>query len=151
MWNKDKSVILSVIIIKIMYAVVGVCCIAAPWIVGYYDSRVILDAGLPSVYIPLLVTLYSVVPPAVTALVCLDLLLGNIRRNQPFIDKNVRCLRIISYCCFLVAVLFIYFSFLRPFAFSIVAAAAFFGIILRVVKNCFQQAIALREENDYTI
>ncbi len=139
------------IIIKIMYAVVGVCCIAAPWIVGYYDSRVILDAGLPSVYIPLLVTLYSVVPPAVTALVCLDLLLGNIRRNQPFIDKNVRYLRIISYCCFLVAVLFIYFSFLRPFAFSIVAAAAFFGIILRVVKNCFQQAIALREENDYTI
>ena len=30
-------------------------------------------------------------------------------------------------------------------------AAAFFGIILRVVKNVFEQAVALQEENDYTI
>ena len=52
---------------------------------------------------------------------------------------------------FWVAAVFIYFSILRPFAFTIVFAAAFFGVILRVVKNCFRQAIAIREENDYTI
>ena len=31
------------------------------------------------------------------------------------------------------------------------AAADFMGLILRVIKNVFQQAMALKEENDYTI
>ncbi len=150
MWNKDKSIILSQILIKICYALVLACCIAAPWIVRYYDDQ-ITAAGASSVYTPLLITLYCCVPPAVTALICLDILLRNIRRGSAFIEQNVNMLRIISYCCFCVAVIFIYFSILRVFGFAIVFAAAFFGIILRVVKNCFQQAIAIREENDFTI
>ena len=84
-------------------------------------------------------------------MVSLDMLLANIRKGQPFISRNVTLLRIISYCCFAVSVLFIYFSFLKPFGFAIVFAAAFFGVILRVVKNCFEQAVALREENDLTV
>lgn len=151
MWNKDKSIILSQIIIKIVYAIIVICCVTAPLIVKYYDNTVIIPTGGESVFTPLLITLYSIVPPALIALICLDLLLNNIRKNQPFIKQNVKYLRIISYCCFAGAALFIYFSILRPFAFVIVAAAAFFGIILRVVKNCFEQAVALREENDYTI
>ena len=151
MWNKDKSIILSQILIKILYAAIAVCCIVAPMLVKSYDERVILEAGLPSVYVPLLVTLYCCVPPALIALLNLDFLLLNIQRNRPFIQKNVTYLRTISFCCFCGAVIFIYFAVLRPFAWAIVAAAAFFGIILRVVKNCFEQAIALREENDYTI
>lgn len=151
MWNKDKSVILSQILIKIMYVGIAVCCIIAPALVKQYDERVILEAGLESVFVALLVTLYCCVPPAVTALVHLDLLLLNIRRGRPFISKNVRYLRIISFCCFCGAAIFIYFAVLRPFAWAIVAAAVFFGIILRVVKNCFQQAVELREENDFTI
>lgn len=151
MWNKDKSVILSQILIKIMYVGIAVCCIIAPPLVEAYDKRVILEAGLESVYIPLLLTLYCCVPPAVIALINLDMLLLNIRRNRPFIRKNVRYLRVISFCCFCGAVIFVYFAFLRPFAWVIVAAAVFFGIILRVVKNCFQQAVEIREENDFTI
>lgn len=151
MWNKDKSIILSQILIKIMYAGIVVCCIIAPALVRMYDERVILEAGLPSVYVPLLVTLYCCVPPALIALLNLDLLLLNIQRNRPFIQKNVTYLRTISFCCFCGAVIFIYFAILRPFAWVIVAAAVFFGIILRVVKNCFEQAIAIREENDFTI
>lgn len=151
MWNKDKSVFLSACIVRAMYGVVGLCCVMAPFLVRYYDDNIILANGLPSVFVPLLVTLYCVVPPAVAALVCLDRLLRNIRRGEPFIPQNVKYLRALSYCCFAVGVIFIYFSFLRPFAFVIVVAAGFFGVILRVVKNCFEQAVALREENDFTI
>ena len=150
MWNKDKSILLSQILIKICYAGVAVCAVAAPWLVGMYDEQEsVFGAG--SVYTPLLITLYACVPPAVAALVCLDILLRNIRKNTAFIEQNVKLLRILSYCCFCVAVIFIYFAVLRPFAFVIVFVAGFFGIILRVVKNCFQQAIAIREENDFTI
>ena len=151
MWNKDKSIILSAVIIKVIYAAIAVCCIAAPFLVRCYDEIVVLPRGESSVFLPLLVTLYCIVLPAVTAMVSLDMLLANIRKGQPFISRNVTLLRIISYCCFAVSVLFIYFSFLKPFGFAIVFAAAFFGVILRVVKNCFEQAVALREENDLTV
>ncbi len=151
MWNKDKSIILSVIIIRATYFLIAACCVAAPFLADYYDKAVITAQGEVSVYVPLLVTLYSIVPPAVAALISLDMLLRNIRKGQPFISRNVTLLRIISYCCFAVSVLFVYFSCLRPFGFAVVFAAAFFGVILRVVKNCFEQAVALREENDFTI
>ena len=151
MWNKDKSIILSAVIIKVIYAAIAICCVAAPFLVRYYDESVVIPRGESSVFLPLLVTLYCIVPPAVTAMVSLDMLLANIRKGQPFISRNVTLLRIISYCCFAVSVLFIYFSFLKPFGFAIVFAAAFFGVILRVVKNCFEQAVALREENDLTV
>lgn len=151
MWNKNKSVILSQVIIKVMYLLIVLCCIAAPALVKHYDEKVILEAGLESVFVPLLVTLYCCVPPAITALISLDLLLFNIQRGEIFIKKNVGYLRIISWCCFLGSAIFLYFSTLRPFALAIVVVAAFLGIILRVVKNCFEEAITLREENDFTI
>lgn len=147
MWNKDKSIILSQILIKICYVGIVACAIAAPKLVELYEKNV----GVEGLYTPLLVTLMCCVPPAIIALVCLDVLLWNIQKNRAFIEQNVKLLRSISYCCFCVAVIFIYFSILRPFAFVIVFAAGFFGIILRVVKNCFQQAVSLREENDFTI
>ena len=151
MWDKDKSVILSVVIIKALYPLIAACCVAAPFLAGYYDETVVLARGEESLYVPLLVTLYSIVPPAVAAVVSLDRLLGNIRRGQPFIARNVSLLRVISWCCFAVAALFVWFSCMKPFGFAVVFAAAFFGVIIRVVKNCFQQAVALREENDLTV
>ena len=151
MWNKDKSMLLSCCAIRALYALIAVCCAFAPVMVRYYDDTMQLSHGLPSVFVPLLITLYAVVPPAVAALVCLDRLLHNIKRGEPFTPKNVKLLRAISYCCFAAAAMFVYFAFLKPFAFVIVFASAFFGIILRVVKNCFEQAAAIREENDYTI
>lgn len=147
MWNKDKSIILSQILIKICYVGIVVCAVLAPNLVGLYEKNV----GVEGLYTPLLVTLLCCVPPGIIALVCLDVLLWNIQKNRAFIMQNVKMLRAISYCCFCVAAIFVYFSILRPFAFVIVFASGFFGIILRVVKNCFQQAIAIREENDFTI
>lgn len=147
MWNKDKSIILSQILIKICYVGIVACAVSAPNLVGLYEKNV----GVEGLYTPLLATLLCCVPPGIIALVCLDVLLWNIQKNRAFIVQNVKMLRAISYCCFCVAAIFVYFSILRPFAFVIVFAAGFFGIILRVVKNCFQQAIAIREENDFTI
>lgn len=151
MWSKNKSMILSSCIIKAVYVIIAACCFAAPYLTRSYDNTVQLATGRPSVFVPLLVTLYAVVPPALAALICLDRLLANIRRGEAFTQKNVKLLRIISYCCFAIAVVFLYFAFLKPFAFAIVFAAAFFGLILRVVKNCFEQAVVLREENEFTI
>lgn len=150
MKNKDRSLIFSKILVKICYAAVLACCIFAPFLVRYYNEKTV-HLHSDNVTAPLLITLYCCVPFAVCVLVCLDILLKNIGNGQPFITKNVTLLRIISYCCFGVSLTFIYFAVLRPFAFAIVFAAAFFGLILRVVKNCFKKAVEIREENDATI
>ena len=115
-----------------------------------YDSLVVAS-GQESVYLPLLVTLYCAVPFGVVALVCLDKLLCNIRKEQSFIMQNVTLLRIISYCCFGEVFVFVYITILKPFAAVVMIACAFMGLILRVVKNVFEQAVRIREENDFTI
>ncbi|MGN1119043.1 MAG: hypothetical protein ACI4Q4_01720, partial [Oscillospiraceae bacterium] len=93
MWNKDRSIVLTKCIIKAVYAAVAACCVFAPFMVRYYDEQVQLANGQTSVFVPLLVTLYCIVPPAVTAMVSLDMLLANIRKGQPFISRNVTLLR----------------------------------------------------------
>ena len=148
--GKDKSVILTLGLVKVVYGLVVLCCVIAPFLVKRYDSLVVAS-GQESVYLPVLITLYCAVPFGVTALVCLDILLRNIRKEQPFIEQNVMMLRAISYCCFAEAVVFVYLALLKPFAVVIIIAAGFMGLILRVVKNVFEEAVRIREENDYTI
>ncbi len=151
MWNKNSSTLLSLILVRACYVLLAACCVFAPFMARYYDQIVNVANGLPSVYVPLLVTLYCAVPAAAVALVCLDKLIGNVRREEPFIQSSVKCLRILSWCCFAESLVFIYFCFLKQFAVLVVLGFAFVGLILRVVKNVFEQAIAIREENDYTI
>lgn len=151
MWNKDRSALLSLVIVRACYVLLAGCCVAAPWIVRYYDEIVNVANGLPSVQVPLLITLYCAVPAAAVALICLDKLLGNVRRGEPFVQSSAKYLRIISWCCFAEAIVFIYFACIKYFAFLVVVGFAFVGLILRVVKNVFEQAIIIREENDYTI
>lgn len=148
--RKNESAILTSILIKIVYALAAICCIMAPYMVEHYD-RMVMAKGEPSVFLPLLITLYCAVPAAIVALVCLDKLLKNIILNQPFVKANVKLLRIISYCAFAEALVFVYFTTLKPFALIIVVACGFMGLILRVIKNVFEHAVEIREENDFTI
>lgn len=150
MRGKDKSVVLTSVLVKAVYVLVAACCVAAPFLVKRYDSLMVAS-GQESVFLPLLITLYCAVPFAVVALVCLDMLLRNIRKEQPFITQNVTLLRIISYCCFGEILVFAYFAVLKPFAAVVMIACGFMGLILRVVKNVFEQAVSIREENDFTI
>lgn len=148
--GKDKSVLLTSVLVKVVYGLVALCCVIAPFLVKRYDTLVVAS-GQESVYFPVLITLYCAVPFAVAALVCLDVLLRNIRKEQPFIAQNVTMLRIISYCCFAEVAVFVYLALLKPFAVVIIIASGFMGLILRVVKNVFEQAVRIREENDFTI
>ena len=56
-----------------------------------------------------------------------------------------------SWCC--IAAGFVYFAagWFDWYLFVFAAAAAFVGLMLRVVKNVFAQAVAIKAENDYTI
>ena len=110
--------------------------------VFYYHSD-----GIPQI----LITFYVCAAFGFVILFVLNKLIKNIGSEKVFIDENVKLLKILSYCCFAIAVVTLIFARFRILVFVITFAAAFIGLILRVIKNCFTEAIRLREENDFTI
>ncbi|MDD4583649.1 MAG: DUF2975 domain-containing protein [Eubacteriales bacterium] len=108
-------------------------------------------AKSPEIVFSLLVTIYVCCIPALIALFCLDRLLANIKKGEVFIQKNVKYLRLISWCCFAVSIILALSGFYYILFLMIAVAAAFFGLILRVVKNVIEQAMIIKNENELTI
>lgn len=82
-------------------------------------------------------------------------LLRQIRAGRVFATKNVTLLRRISWCCFGAAgacVLASVFAVkLFPVTLVLGAAAGLMGLIVRIVKNVFQQALSMQSELELTI
>lgn len=146
-WNNSKSVIVSSIVSKVTLVVLVAAAVGMPWIIGWYVAR--SDSG--DIVVPLYIFAYALVAVGVFADIKLMSLLANIKKSDVFIGQNVTNLRVLSYCCFAVALICFAFGFLRPVVFVLSFAAAFMGLILRVVKNVIARAVELREENDGTI
>lgn len=148
MWNAGKSVLLSSVCTKIVIAAVLGAAATAPYLVKSYVAYSMKD---PAVVMPLVVLIYSCTVPGLTALFSLDRLLVNIKVGAVFIERNVKHLRVISWCCFAVSAILFVFAFYYLLFLLIAVAAVFFGLILRVVKNVIEQAVAIKNENDFTI
>lgn len=78
-------------------------------------------------------------------------LLQNIQKGIIFSKDNLEYLRRISWAC-LFAGIFLLLAGLYQWIFIILSAmVGFFGLLMRVIKNMLNDAIRLKEENDYTI
>lgn len=148
MWNPCKSVILSSICTKLVIVLVIGFAFTAPNMVSSYVEY---TAKNPEIMSSLLVTIYTCCVPGLIALYCLDRLLANIKKEEVFIEKNVKYLRLISWCSFAVSIILVLSGFYYILFLMIAVAAAFFGLILRVVKNVIEQAMIIKNENDFTI
>lgn len=149
MWNDRKSIILSQVCVKIFMVLYLAALLSAPFFVRGYVALRQMDSAF---MIPaLLTTLYLCAPPAGKLLWDLHRLLSNISHDNIFIDDNVALLRSISWCC-ITAGLICFFSSIYYIIFLFLAiAAAFMGLIIRVMKNIIRQAVLLKAENDFTI
>jgi hypothetical protein len=115
---------------------------------GFFENRSLIQPELVALVLPVY---YAFCVPALVALFSLDRMLAAIRRGEVFTQSNVRILRILSWSCFAAATALLAGS-LVSIVFAVIALiAAFFGMILRVVKNLFAAAVELKTENDYTI
>ena len=147
-WNKDKSIVLSQ-----AGVIVFALCLAALDGGAYWFSAwfVRVRAMSGQIAILLMGTIYS---GSVFAWLCLWhlwQLLAGVKRGEVFTAPNVRHMRVISWCCAAAAVItFASAAYYLPFLFLAVAAL-FMALIVRIVKNAFQQAIAMKDELDLTI
>ena len=147
-WTSTRSMQLSLVAVRSFLVLLALAAASAPFWVKWY---VLLREFGPQLHTALLVALYCCCPPGFYLLLCLDRLLQNLLAGQVFIHHNVQLLRRISWCCYLAAAITLAASFwYLPFL-VIAAAAGFMGLVLRVVKNVFDQAIYLQTEVDYTI
>ena len=146
-WTAKKSLTLTRILTLVTLVLAGAALFCIPVMTEWYDAV----SGHEPIRMMLTVCLYLSAFLGIAALLGLLKMLDNIAKQQVFVDQNAFCLRLISWCCFAVAAIWIVLAFRRPLAFFVAFIAAFGGLVVRVVKNLLEMGITLREENDYTI
>ena len=144
--SKNASVTLSLI-----------CCVVG--FLGLVGLGVLLPVYLPTrgglygetLPVWFVVLIYLCLIPVAVADGFLVKLLLLVKKRQVFTDKAVSCLRTISWCCFIEAGLLLVgvtcFFMMPVLAFVV----GFLGLVLRVVKNVIEEAVVLKNENDFTI
>ena len=142
--SKNASVTLSLICCGIGFLGLIFLAVYFPFMTPRTENRAVLAAVLALDYLLL-------VPVAVANGFLVKLLLL-VKKHLVFTDRAVSCLRTISWCCFLEAGLcalsaILYFRIHLALFF----VAGFLGLVLRVVKNVIEEAVALKAENDFTI
>ncbi len=140
------SVLLSSIIVKALAVIFIAACGFGPLGLKAHAAKD-EDAFFPM----LVITFYLCAALAFAALFLLNRLLKNIKEENIFVEENVKILRGLSWCCYFVGIVTAVYSIWEYPFMVIAAAAAFFGLILRVLKNVFCKAVEIREENDGTI
>ena len=148
MTKEKRSIAITSVLIKIAIVLCAAALFLMPYAAKMYEQ---ISCQRDNVTVPLLITFYVCAAFGFVILFVLNKLIKNIGSEKVFIDENVKLLKILSYCCFAIAVVTLIFARFRILVFVITFAAAFIGLILRVIKNCFTEAIRLREENDFTI
>lgn len=98
-----------------------------------------------------LLAFYLCCPAAWTALICLLLLMTNIINDAIFTLKTVFSMRLLSWCCGIVALVCLIFGFFWAPLLAFSLGAAFMTLILRVLKNVMARATELKNENELTI
>ncbi len=155
MWNRKRSVTLSIVVCFVFVVILTAALFVGPWFVKFWFTvyRGWSESGMAMHNMSTLFAscFYPCAVFAYITLYSLLKLLFNIKKQDIFIDKNVKYLRRISWCCFAVSfITLIGGVFYVPFLF-VAVAAAFVGLMLRVVKNVMQNAVEISEENELTI
>jgi len=150
MWDSVKSVQLSLVCTKIVILLVVVCAAFMPKIITRYIDYSYFPVEAGNLH-PFMAILYICCVPAMAALICLHILLGNIKKEKIFVQGNVALLRAISLCCFAAAFVMVFAARYYLFFGLMAIAIAFIGLILRVVKNVIEEAVRIKSENDLTI
>lgn len=148
-WNNEKSIGLTkffIILFAAAYILVLVFCPAMTkeFVIHSFSARG-KDAAL------FMATIYTSAVPLGIILWSLYRMIGRIGEEQIFSEENVRCLRLISWMCFTVAAVCLVSTAYYVFFLIVAACAAFMGLLIRVIKNVFERAREIKEENDYTV
>ena len=148
-WSNRNSIFLTKIVLLIFAAGYLAVVLTCPLLTDCFVRLSFLAAGISKWLFA--ATIYAAAVPVGLLLWELWQLLWDIGLEEIFTGDNVRRLRIISWMCFLAALICL-LSMLYYVFWGILSACLFFmGLLIRVIKNTFQEAKELKEEADFTI
>ena len=147
-WDKDRSIVLSMAGVALFAAALLALDCGCYWVAAWFVRYHLYHFQYGALF---MVSVYAGSFFGWVCLVQLWRLLGALKKGDVFTETNVERLRRISWCCVWAAAICLASTlYYRPFLFVFVAAG-FMGLIVRVVKNAFQQAVAMKNELDLTV
>lgn len=140
MWDNSKSLLLTTWWMRIAIVVWCILGIAVPTL--FFMQKISFDIlilfGL--LFVPILLAFYG-----------LHKMLSNIQQGVIFSLQNTASLRLVSWACFFAAMFLLIAACKWPVLIFASGVIGFLGLFVRVIKNMLSEAIAIKEENDFTI
>lgn len=149
-WNQNRSLVLSQGFILLFALMLLGVDLTAFWIADWFVAFSLPLEGLRDGYL-LLATIFSGSIFAWILLFSLWQLLRNMQRSIVFDQSNIGHLRRAGWACFAASILCLASTLYYPPLIIIAIAAAFVGLIIRIIKNVFAEAEAMKNELDYTV
>lgn len=154
LWNKDKSIVLSRALLLLFAAalvLLDLACLYACWSHRYLALRLNAFFSREKV-LSFTACAWLCSVPGFWLLFSMNHMLKNMQSGSVFTPENVKLPRTVSYCRFAAALICMIFAMAEIISLSAIAiAAGFVGLIVRIVKNVFEQAIAMKDELDFTV
>ena len=133
---------------RIIIAIVILLLPALPFLLRWYCTYNRLPL---STFYVLIIGFYCCAVFILSALHAMEHLLRNILDAQIFVPSNVHYLHRIKRCCGIISLICFPAAFIYLPLWVIVIIMAFLYLVLRVVAQVMDAAVAIREENDLTI
>ena len=105
----------------------------------------------PNHTLTLTICLYLCNLPGFGLLATMWQLLTRLGQRAVFVPENVKSLTVIQFCCFTACLICLGGTFVLPTLFILVLATAFMGLVVRIVRQVFRQAIPMQDELDLTV
>ena len=119
-----------------------------PFLMNWYSE--FRDLNL-SAHISIMVAFYICAIITSVALLQMDRLLRNILDDQVFVRRNIQLILQVRGCCGLIALVCLPAAFFYMPLIFMVVTMAFLWLVVGVVAQTLDAAVAIREENDLTI
>lgn len=152
---KSVSLNLSMVLSALFLAVCTVGLFVLPMLTGVlikmHDSVGTYGGISESEKIIILILAYFLLGTFIFADVILFTILHRVKIGKVFTPITVSLIRGVSYCCFIVGLLFAILGIYFILAFPVAFAAILLGLSLRVVKNVMEEATEIKNENELTV
>ena len=155
LWNSKRSIILTKFCILALMVISVIMMFCGRYLISRFLSmtggaKINISKEFSFYIITFISYILGII--AQVTLFCMFKFVTNLEKDLVFIPQNIKWLRFISYGCLSAGLLLIIVAVVYHKLYLIFSLAALFMmLIVRVIKNAFEQAVKMKEELDLTI
>ena len=155
LWNSKRSIILTKFCILALMLTSVIMMFCGKYLISRFltltgGARINISNEFSFYIITFISYILGII--ALLTLFCMLRFIVNLENDLVFVPQNIKWLRFISYGCLSAGLLLIITTVVYHKLLLVLSLAALFMmLIVRVIKNAFEQAVKMKEELDLTI